>query len=56
MLSSAVTFFIIAIVAAILGLRGIAGMTAEIGYFFAVLAAVLLVVAVVTGHSVAPGP
>jgi uncharacterized membrane protein YtjA (UPF0391 family) len=30
---------IIAIVAAVLGLRGISGMTAEIGYFFAVLAA-----------------
>ncbi len=31
-------------------------MTAEIGYFFAALALILWVVALVTGHSVAPGP
>jgi uncharacterized membrane protein YtjA (UPF0391 family) len=56
MLSWAATFFIISVVAAILGLRGIAGLTAEIGHFFAVLAVILLLVAALSGHWVAPGP
>ena len=56
MLHYAVVFFVIALIAALLGFRGVAGMSAEIGWFFAVLAVIFLVVAVVTGHSVAPGP
>jgi uncharacterized membrane protein YtjA (UPF0391 family) len=54
MLSWAVTFFLISIVAAVLGLGGIAGLTAEVGYIFVVLALVFLVVAAFTGRSVPP--
>lgn len=55
MLSWAITFFIISLIAAVLGLRGVAGLSAEIGYLFAVLAVVFLVIALLTGHSV-PAP
>jgi uncharacterized membrane protein YtjA (UPF0391 family) len=51
MLSWAVTFFVISLIAAVLGLRGIAGLSAEIGYLFAVLAVIFLVIALLTGHS-----
>ena len=44
MLSWSVTFFIIALVAALLGFGGVAGMSADIGWLFAVLAVVILVV------------
>ncbi|MEA2626385.1 MAG: hypothetical protein QOD06_2430 [Candidatus Binatota bacterium] len=54
MLSWAVTFFIIAIIASALGFGGVAGLSAEIGYLFAVLAVIFLVVALVTGRSVPP--
>jgi uncharacterized membrane protein YtjA (UPF0391 family) len=50
MLHYAVTFFVIALIAAVLGLNGIAGMSAQIGWFFAVLAVVLLAVALLTGR------
>lgn len=50
MLHYAVTFFVIALVAAILGFNGVAGMSAQIGWFFAVLAVVVLVVAMVSGR------
>ena len=53
MLHYAVVFFIIALIAALLGFRGVAGLSAEIGWLFAVLAVVFLVVAVVAGR---PGP
>ncbi len=51
MLSWAITFFIISLIAAVLGLRGVAGLSAEIGYLFAVIAIIFLVVAMLTGHS-----
>ena len=51
MLSWAVTFFVISLIAAVLGLRGVAGLSANIGYLFAVLAVIFLIVALVTGHS-----
>ena len=41
MLSWAVLFFIIALVAAVLGQRGVAGMSAQIGYLLVVLALVV---------------
>ena len=50
MLSYAITFFIISLVAALLGLGGVAGLSYQIGYLFAVLAVIFLVVAVVTGR------
>ena len=50
MLHYAVVFFVIALIAAVLGLRGIAGLSAEIGWLFAVLAVVFLVVALLSGR------
>lgn len=49
MLHYAVVFFVIALIAALLGFRGVAGLSAEIGWFFAVLAIVFLVVALLSG-------
>ena len=51
MLHYAVTFFILAIVATLLGMRGIAGLSAEIGYVLVVVAVIFLVVAFLTGRS-----
>ena len=50
MLHYAVVFFVIALIAAILGFRGVAGMSAEIGWVFAVISIVFLVVAVLSGR------
>jgi len=44
MLNIALTFFVIALVAALLGFGGVAGMSADIGWLFAVLAVVILIV------------
>ncbi len=49
MLQWALTFFVIALIAAVLGFRGVAGLSAEIGWLFAVLAVIFLVVGVVSG-------
>lgn len=56
MLSWAITFFVIALIAAVLGFRGVAGLSANIGYLFAVIAVIFLVVALLTGRSPAVGP
>jgi uncharacterized membrane protein YtjA (UPF0391 family) len=50
MLSYAITFFIISLIAALLGFSGVAGLSYQIGYLCAVLAVIFLVVAVVTGR------
>lgn len=50
MLHYAVVFFVIALVAAVLGFRGVAGMSAEIGWIFAVLSVVILAVALLSGR------
>lgn len=50
MLSWALTFFVVALVAALLGFRGVAGMSAEIGWLFAVLAVIFLLVGLVAGR------
>ncbi len=50
MLSWALTFFIIALIAALLGFGGVAGLSANIGWLFAVLAVIFLIVAMVTGR------
>jgi uncharacterized membrane protein YtjA (UPF0391 family) len=42
MLHYAVVFFVIALIAAVLGFRGVAGLSAEIGWLFAVIAIVIL--------------
>lgn len=54
MLNYAVTFFIIALVASALGFGGVAGLSAQIGWFFAAVAIVLLLVALVSGRSRIP--
>ncbi len=56
MLSWALVFFVIALIAAVLGFRGVAGLSAEIGWLFAVLAVILLIVALLTGGSSHPVP
>ena len=58
MIHWALVFFVIALIAAALGLRGVAGMSAQIGYFFVVLAVVFLLIAVFTGRTpvAVPGP
>ena len=50
MLHWALTFFVIALVAAVLGFGGVAGMSANIGYLFLVVAVIFLVVGMLTGR------
>jgi uncharacterized membrane protein YtjA (UPF0391 family) len=54
MLHYAVLFFIVALVAALLGMRGVAGLSAEIGYVLVVVAVIFLVVALLTGRGPVP--
>jgi uncharacterized membrane protein YtjA (UPF0391 family) len=49
MLHYALVFFVIAVIAAALGFGGVAGLSADIGWMFAVLAAVILVVGLLGG-------
>jgi len=50
MLTWALTFFVIALIAAALGFSGVAGLSMEVGYIFAVIAVVFLVVAMIGGR------
>lgn len=50
MLHYAVVFFVIALIASVLGFRGIAGMSAQIGWLFAVVAVIFLAVALLSGR------
>jgi uncharacterized membrane protein YtjA (UPF0391 family) len=50
MLSYAITFFIIALIAAALGMGGVAGLSAEIGYILVVVAVIFVVVAAISGR------
>ena len=54
MLSWSLAFFVIALIAALLGLGGVAGMSADIGWLFALLAVVMLVVTLFTGRGSRP--
>jgi uncharacterized membrane protein YtjA (UPF0391 family) len=56
MLSYALTFFIIALIAAALGLGGVAGLSADIGWLFAVIGVILLIASMVTGAASRRGP
>lgn len=56
MLHFAIVFFFIALIAAVLGFRGVAGMSAEIGWIFAVLSIVFLAVAILSGRGPAAIP
>ena len=50
MLHYAVVFFVIALIASLLGFGGVAGMSAQIGWLFSVIAVIFLVVAALTGR------
>ena len=50
MLHYALMFFVIALVAALLGFRGVAGLSAEFGWVFVVLAVVILGVGLLSGR------
>jgi uncharacterized membrane protein YtjA (UPF0391 family) len=56
MLHYALIFFVVALVAALLGMRGVAGMSAEIGYFLVVVAIIFVVIAFLTGRTPPVGP
>jgi uncharacterized membrane protein YtjA (UPF0391 family) len=50
MIHYALVFFVVALVAALMGFGGVAGLSAQIGYLFAVLAVVFLVVGLLGGR------
>ncbi len=49
MLEYALMFFIVALIAGFIGLRNVAGMSAQIGYIFVVVAMVFILVSLVGG-------
>jgi len=51
MLNWALTFFVIALIAALLGFSGVAGLSAEIGWIFVVVAVIFLVVGLLAGRT-----
>jgi uncharacterized membrane protein YtjA (UPF0391 family) len=51
MLHWAIVFFVIALVAALLGFRGVAGLSAEFGWVFVVLAVIFLAVGLLSGRT-----
>jgi uncharacterized membrane protein YtjA (UPF0391 family) len=55
MLHYALVFFVIALVAAMLGFGGVAGLSAQFGYLFAVLAVVILAVGLLSGRRLGGG-
>lgn len=56
MLHYALIFFVVALIAAVLGMRGVAGLSAEIGYLLVVVAVIFVVIAFLTGRSPGIGP
>ena len=50
MLHYAVVFFVIALIASLLGFGGVAGMSMQIGYIFAVVAIIFLAIALLNGR------
>ncbi len=51
MLHYALMFFVIALIAALLGVQGVAGLSAEIGYVLVSLAVIFILVAIVSGRA-----
>jgi uncharacterized membrane protein YtjA (UPF0391 family) len=49
MLHWALVFFAIALIAAVLGFRGVAGLSAQFGYLFVVVAVIFLAVSLLGG-------
>jgi uncharacterized membrane protein YtjA (UPF0391 family) len=56
MLQWAIIFFVIALIAAVLGQRGVAGLSAQIGYLFVGVAVIFLLVAMLSGRGPVVGP
>ena len=56
MLHYALVFFVVALIAAVLGFRGVAGLSANIGYTLLVIAVVFVALALLSGRAVLPGP
>jgi len=56
MLQWALIFFVVAVIAAVLGQRGAAGMSAQIGYLLVVVSVVFVVIAMLTGRGPAVAP
>ena len=56
MLHWALMFFVIALVAALLGFRGVAGLSAEFGWVFVVLAVIFLAIGLLTGRTPSASP
>jgi uncharacterized membrane protein YtjA (UPF0391 family) len=55
MLHYALVFFVVALIASLLGFGGIAGLSAQVGWICAVLAVLFLAVALISGRG-ARGP
>jgi uncharacterized membrane protein YtjA (UPF0391 family) len=51
MLHWAIVFFVIALIAALFGFRGVAGLSAEFGWVFVVLAVIFLAVGLLAGRT-----
>jgi len=49
MLHYALMFFVVALVAALLGVQGVAGLSAEIGYVLVSVAVIFMVIAFIAG-------
>jgi uncharacterized membrane protein YtjA (UPF0391 family) len=49
MLNYAIAFFVIALIATMLGFGGLAGMSAQVGWTFAALAMVFLIAGILSG-------
>jgi uncharacterized membrane protein YtjA (UPF0391 family) len=56
MLYYALLFFVVALIAAVLGFRGVAGLSANIGYTLLVVAVIFVIIALLTGRSTVPSP
>jgi uncharacterized membrane protein YtjA (UPF0391 family) len=56
MLYYAIIFFVVALIAAVLGMRGVAGLSAEIGYLLVGVAVIFMVIALLTGRAPSVGP
>ena len=56
MLRWALIFFVISLIAALLGFRQVAGLSAQFGKIFAVLAIIFLLIAVLSGRGPALTP
>jgi len=51
MLQWALIFFVVAVIAAVLGQRGAAGLSAQIGYLLVIVSVVFVIIAFLSGHT-----